>query len=152
MGGWVPVYRRHLADVARGTETLRSHGRIGIWTGEWGQRLRCPGSNPGLRIPSKFPPAMYQATWNGTVIAASDQTQEVDGNIYFPLDAVEPHCIEDSDTTSVCPWKGTANYYHVVVDGERNPDAGWMYRSTKPKAKHIEGHVAFWKGVQVSKA
>jgi uncharacterized protein (DUF427 family) len=93
---------------------------------------------------------MHQATFNGTIVAASDKTVEVEGNIYFPLESVEQKCLEKSNTTTVCGWKGTANYYHVVVEGERCEDGAWTYLDPKPEAADIKGYVAFWKNVSVS--
>ena len=91
-----------------------------------------------------------KAIWNGTVIAESDDTEVVEGNHYFPAAAINKEYFAESDTTSVCPWKGTANYYSVVVGEETNRDAAWYYVSPKPEAKNIEGHIAFWKGVEVT--
>jgi uncharacterized protein (DUF427 family) len=93
---------------------------------------------------------MATATWNGTVIAESDDTVVVEGNHYFPLDAVTDGVLVDSDHTSVCPWKGTARYYSVQVDGEVNRDAAWYYPEPKDAAAAITGRVAFWKGVTVT--
>jgi uncharacterized protein (DUF427 family) len=90
-----------------------------------------------------------KAIWKDTVIAESDDTVVVEGNHYFPPDSVSQALVQDSDTTSVCPWKGTASYYSVVVDGETNPDAAWYYPEPKDAANNILGRVAFWKGVQV---
>ena len=90
-----------------------------------------------------------KAIWNGTVLAESDRTEVVEGNQYFPPDAVQKQYFKPSDTHSVCPWKGTASYYTVEVNGERNPDAAWYYPQAKDEAKNIEGYVAFWKGVEV---
>ena len=90
-----------------------------------------------------------QAKWNGTVIAESDDTVVVEGNHYFPRESINAACFKDSDTTSVCPWKGTASYLNVVVDDQVNADAAWYYPSAKDAAKEIEGRVAFWKGVVV---
>ena len=90
-----------------------------------------------------------KAIWKDTVIAESDDTVVVEGNHYFPPDSVSQPLVQDSDTTSVCPWKGTASYYSVVVDGETNPDAAWYYPEPKDAANNILGRVAFWKGVQV---
>jgi uncharacterized protein (DUF427 family) len=94
---------------------------------------------------------MPKATWNGAVLAEADaaKVQIVEGNVYFPPGAVNRSLLKDSRTHSVCPWKGTASYYDVVVDGKANKDAAWYYPETKDAAKHIKGHVAFWKGVQV---
>lgn len=92
---------------------------------------------------------MARAIWNGAVVAESDRYETVDGNIYFPPDAIKSDYFADSDTTSVCPWKGTAHYYDVVVAGERNADAAWYYPATKEAANNITGHVAFWRGVTV---
>ncbi|MCB1002012.1 MAG: DUF427 domain-containing protein [Acidimicrobiales bacterium] len=90
-----------------------------------------------------------RAMWNGAVIAESDDTVVVEGNHYFPRSAVVDGYVEDSATTSVCPWKGTANYLTLSVEGQRNVDAAWYYATPKPAAAEIEGRVAFWRGVQV---
>lgn len=92
---------------------------------------------------------MVEAKWNGSVIAASDDTVVVEGNHYFPRDTVNDAYLEDSTRTSGCPWKGTAHYHHVVVDGERNEDAAWYYPNPKAAAADIEGRIAFWRGVEV---
>ena len=93
---------------------------------------------------------MVQATWNGTVIARSDDTVVVEGNHYFPADAVTDGVLKPSDTKSTCPWKGTAGYHSVVVDGQENRDAAWYYPEPKDAAKEIKGRIAFWKGVTVA--
>ncbi len=90
-----------------------------------------------------------KAIWNGTVIADSDDTVVVEGNHYFPLSSVNEDYLVSSDTTSVCPWKGTANYYSLSVDGTDNRDAAWYYAQPKDAAREITGRVAFWRGVQV---
>lgn len=92
---------------------------------------------------------MVRATWNGVVLAESDDTIVVEGNHYFPAEAVRDEYFVPSSTTTVCGWKGTANYRTVVVDGEENPDAAWFYADPKEAASEIAGRVAFWKGVQV---
>lgn len=91
-----------------------------------------------------------KAIWKDTVIAESDQTVVVEGNHYFPHAAIKVEHFQPSDTHSVCPWKGTASYYNVVVNGEVNKDAAWFYPQTKDAAKNVENYVAFWKGVKVS--
>lgn len=91
-----------------------------------------------------------RATWNGTVLAESDDTVVVEGNHYFPIESLHKDQFVDSPTTSVCPWKGTASYYTVNVDGQQNRDAAWYYPAPKDAAKEIAGRVAFWKGVQVA--
>ncbi len=93
---------------------------------------------------------MTTATWNGSVIAKSDDTVIVEGNHYFPIGSVLPDTLVDSDTHSVCPWKGTASYYSVVVDGETLKDAAWYYPTPKDAAQEITDRVAFWKGIVVS--
>ncbi len=90
-----------------------------------------------------------RATWNGTVLAESDATVVVEGNHYFPAVDVKAEFFESSDTQTVCPWKGTASYRTVVVDGARNPDAAWYYPTPKEAAAEITDRVAFWKGVTV---
>lgn len=91
-----------------------------------------------------------KAIWNGQVIAESDATKVVEGNHYFPADSVKKEYLRDSELHSVCPWKGTASYYHVDVDGKINADAAWFYPETSVAAKKIEGYVAFWRGVEVT--
>jgi uncharacterized protein (DUF427 family) len=91
-----------------------------------------------------------KAIWKGTVLAESDRTEVVEGNQYFPPDAVQKQYFKPSDTHSVCPWKGTASYYTVEVNGAQNKDAAWYYPQASDKAKNIEGYVAFWKGVEVT--
>jgi uncharacterized protein (DUF427 family) len=91
-----------------------------------------------------------KAIWNQQVIAESDDTVVVEGNHYFPPDSVQREFLQDSATTTVCPWKGTANYYTLVVNGQSNPDAAWYYAETKPAADQVRGRIAFWKGVQIS--
>jgi len=93
---------------------------------------------------------MVEARWNGAVIARSDDTVVVEGNHYFPPEAVERALLRPSDTTSVCPWKGTAHYYSLAVDGRENRDAAWFYPETKQAADNIRGRIAFWKGVEVA--
>ncbi len=90
-----------------------------------------------------------KALWKDTVIAESDQTIVVEGNHYFPPDAIHSQYFLDSDTNTVCPWKGTASYYTVSVDGDKNVDAAWYYPEPKSAASEIKDHVAFWRGVQV---
>lgn len=92
---------------------------------------------------------MAKAIWNGVVLAESDHTEMVEGNHYFPPEAVNMAYFESSNTHTTCPWKGEASYYTLVVDGQRNPDAAWYYPQPKSAANNITGHVAFWKGVKV---
>ena len=96
---------------------------------------------------------MPTATWNGAVIAEArdDEVEIVENNVYFPLSAVKQDYLQPSDTESKCPWKGTASYYSLVVDGATNKDAVWTYRAPFEAAKQIKDHVAFWKGVTVTR-
>ncbi len=93
---------------------------------------------------------MVKATWNGAVLAESDQTHVVEGNHYFPADSIAKQYFKPSDSTTECPWKGAASYYTIDVDGKTNEDAAWYYPDPKDAAKEIKDHVAFWKGVEVS--
>jgi uncharacterized protein (DUF427 family) len=93
---------------------------------------------------------MATARWNGEVIAESDETRIVEGNHYFPADSVRTEYLRPSSTTTVCPWKGTANYHTLHVNGRENPDAAWYYAEPKEAAAEIRGHIAFWRGVEVS--
>ncbi|HEV2114105.1 MAG TPA: DUF427 domain-containing protein [Terriglobales bacterium] len=92
---------------------------------------------------------MPRALWNGKVIAETDRFETVEGNIYFPPQSVKPEFFQPSSTTTACPWKGTAHYYNVVVDGKENRDAAWYYPEPKPAAANIRDHVAFWRGIEV---
>jgi uncharacterized protein (DUF427 family) len=92
---------------------------------------------------------MPRAIWNGTVLAESDRCLVVEGNQYFPPDAIKREYVKPSETHTVCSWKGTASYYDVVVDGQVNKDAAWYYPTPKDAAAQIAGYVAFWHGVKV---
>lgn len=90
-----------------------------------------------------------KATWNGEVLAESNDTIVVEGNHYFPSDSINREYFSPSETHTICGWKGTASYYDVAVNGEVNKDAAWYYPEAKPDADNIKGYVAFWKGVVV---
>jgi uncharacterized protein (DUF427 family) len=92
---------------------------------------------------------MATASWNGTVIAESDDIVTVEGNAYFPREAVREDVLRPSDTHTFCPWKGTASYYSLEVGGQTNPDAVWFYPEPSDAARDITGRVAFWRGVEV---
>ena len=92
-----------------------------------------------------------QAIWNGEVIAESDDIINVEGNAYFPPEAIKKEFFKPSESHTLCPWKGTASYYTLEVNGEENKDAAWYYPETKELAKVIENRVAFWNGVEVVK-
>ncbi|MEM8945143.1 MAG: DUF427 domain-containing protein [Planctomycetota bacterium] len=91
-----------------------------------------------------------KATWNNAIIAESDDTVVVDGNHYFPRESLNDDYVVPSDHTTVCGWKGTAEYYSLNVDGQTNENAVWYYATPKEAAKEIAGRVAFWNGVTVS--
>lgn len=92
---------------------------------------------------------MARAIWNGAVIAESGDTVVVEGNHYFPPEAVRKEFLHPSDHHTVCPWKGTASYYDVVVNGQVNENAAWYYPTPKDAARQITGRIAFWMGVKV---
>jgi len=92
---------------------------------------------------------MPKATWNGAVLAESDQCEVVEGNQYFPPDAIRSEYFKESSRKSNCPWKGMANYYDIEVDGQINGGAAWRYPDPKPAASNIKNYVAFWRGVKV---
>jgi uncharacterized protein (DUF427 family) len=94
----------------------------------------------------------YRAIWNDVVLAESDDIVEVEGNAYFPVDSLNKEHFAASDTTTVCPWKGTASYYTVTVDGASNRDAAWYYPTPKDAAADIRDRVAFWRGVDVAQS
>ena len=90
-----------------------------------------------------------KAVWHGRVIAQSEDTVLVEGNHYFPETTLNRDLVTFSNHKTMCPWKGQANYYSLVVDGNLNPDAVWYYADPKPEAEAVRGRVAFWKGVKV---
>ncbi len=92
---------------------------------------------------------MPRASWNGVVLAESDRCEVVEGNQYFPPDSLRREHFRESAEHTVCPWKGTASYYDVVVNGDVNRGAAGYYPAPKEAAKNIEGYVAFWRGVEV---
>ncbi len=91
-----------------------------------------------------------KATWNGHVVAESDDVVKVEGNAYFPIDSLDKSVLRDSTTHSNCPWKGTASYYTLEVGGQQNKDAAWFYPEPKQAAAEVKNRVAFWKGVAIS--
>ena len=92
---------------------------------------------------------MAKAIWNGAVLAESDQTIMVEGNHYFPPDAIKREYFKSSDMHTTCSWKGLASYYNVEVEGKTNTSAAWYYPTPKDAAQEITGYIAFWKGVKV---
>jgi uncharacterized protein (DUF427 family) len=92
---------------------------------------------------------MAKAIWQGTVLAESDKTEMVEGNHYFPPASLNQAYFQQNATTTVCPWKGTANYFDIVVAGQTNAGAAWTYPNPKPAAANIKDHVAFWRGVTI---
>jgi uncharacterized protein (DUF427 family) len=92
---------------------------------------------------------MPKAIWNGAVLAESNACEVVEGNQYFPPDAINRDYFQDSGTHTTCPWKGVASYYNIVVDGQVNKDAAWYYPTPKDAATNITGYIAFWRGVKV---
>ena len=94
---------------------------------------------------------MAKAMWEGTVLAESNQTVEIEGNQYFPPEAIKREYFKPSEHQSRCPWKGLASYYNIQVNGKENRDAAWFYPEPKQAASQIKDYVAFWKGVKVEK-
>lgn len=94
---------------------------------------------------------MAKAVWNGQVIAESEKYVSLEGNVYFPKDAVKQEFLRASDHHTFCPWKGTASYYSLEVDGQTNENAAWYYPTPSDASKHIKDHIAFWKEVEVTK-
>jgi len=91
-----------------------------------------------------------KATWNGHLLAESDDTIVIENNHYFPPSSLTMAFFTNSETTSICAWKGTASYYNIIADGEENKDAAWYYPRPKDAASEIKNYVAFWRGVEVS--
>ncbi|MEQ8288179.1 MAG: DUF427 domain-containing protein [Gammaproteobacteria bacterium] len=93
---------------------------------------------------------MVRAIWNGAVLAESDETEQVEGNYYFPPQAIQKEYFTESDKTTHCHWKGDARYFNILVDGKLNENAAWYYPDPKQEAAQIKDYVAFWKDVEVS--
>jgi uncharacterized protein (DUF427 family) len=93
---------------------------------------------------------MAKAEWRGAVLAESDRTIVVEGNHYFPPESINSEYFVDSGLKTACPWKGTASYKTLVVDGKKNKNASWYYPEPRDAAAEIKDHIAFWKGVTVS--
>jgi uncharacterized protein (DUF427 family) len=91
-----------------------------------------------------------KAVWNGAVVATSDETRVVEGNHYFPPDSIDKRYFKNSKTATNCPWKGIASYYTLEVDGTRNEDAAWYYRTPREAAAEIKDYIGFWRGVEVT--
>jgi uncharacterized protein (DUF427 family) len=108
-----------------------------------GEIIEILGQDQGTR------PSMPRAIWNGKVVAEAAHCEIVEGNYYFPADSLRMEYFRPSETTTQCHWKGTANYYSLLVDGKENRDAAWVYRDPAPAAANIKGRVAFWRGVTV---
>lgn len=92
-----------------------------------------------------------RAIWNGAVLAESDNTQVVEGNHYFPPDSINWEYFQENSHHSICPWKGQASYYDLVVDGQVNRSAAWYYPTPSKAARQIRDYVAFWHGVKVQR-
>lgn len=92
-----------------------------------------------------------KAIWNGATLAESEKTLVIENNHYFPPDSINKEYFHKSDTHTTCPWKGEANYYHIVVGDQRNTDAAWYYPTPKQEAVQIKDHVAFWHGVKITR-
>lgn len=90
-----------------------------------------------------------KAIWNDTVLAESDDTKVVEGNHYFPPESIKKEYFKPTDHTTECPWKGTASYYTIEADGDKNENAAWTYPEPKEAANEIKDHIAFWKGVKI---
>lgn len=97
-----------------------------------------------------------KATWNGTVIAEAPKQDlvRIEGNWYFPPSSLHRQFFRSSDHTTTCFWKGEANYYDVVVDGQTNQFGAWYYHQPKDGSiervkRDFSDYVAFWNGIEV---
>lgn len=92
---------------------------------------------------------MVKAFYNDVLIAETNNPIELEGNYYFPSQDVKMEYLEASDYHTVCPWKGNASYYDVVVNGQTDKNSAWYYPEPSPKAQMIKGFIAFWQNVKV---
>jgi len=102
-----------------------------------------------FKVPRRV--SLMKAVWNNTVLAESEDIIKVEGNSYFPAESIKKEFFSESPNTSLCMWKGKANYYSVTVDGKTNDNCAWYYPKPSFLAKKIKGRVAFWKGVEITK-
>ncbi len=91
-----------------------------------------------------------KAIWNGKIIAESNETIKVENNYYFPENSVNKEFLRNSETHTICPWKGNASYFNIEINGTTNTDAAWYYPDPKPAAKDLKNYVAFWKGIEIT--
>lgn len=87
-----------------------------------------------------------QAIFNEMVLAQSDDIVMMDGNVYFPREAMRSDFFRASTHTTVCGWKGEARYWDVVVDGQEISNVVWSYDFPKPAAERIRERFAFYRG------
>lgn len=92
---------------------------------------------------------MMKAIWNDIVLAESEDIVSVDGNPYFPMDSIKKEYFKESDSQTLCPWKGKASYFSVTVNGKTNSDCAWYYPKPSFLAKKVKGRIAFWNGVEI---
>ncbi|KAG8838186.1 hypothetical protein FRB91_007756 [Serendipita sp. 411] len=88
---------------------------------------------------------MVKVYLNNVLVAEGENPPVVEGNYYFPPDAIKREYYTDSGTHTTCPWKGLASYYNLNVEGTNVADAAWYYPSPSNAASHIKDHVAFYK-------
>ena len=91
-----------------------------------------------------------KAIWNNTVIAESEDIVTVEGNHYFPINSIKKEFFKESTTKTLCPWKGSANYFSIEIDGKINADCAWYYPKPSFLAKKIKDRIAFWNGVEIN--
>ncbi|KAF1927538.1 DUF427-domain-containing protein [Didymella exigua CBS 183.55] len=63
---------------------------------------------------------------------------------YLPPTSVKWECLRLSDTKTLCPYKGQANYYDVIVNGKEYRDLVWYYRYPTSESTPIAGYMCFY--------
>jgi uncharacterized protein (DUF427 family) len=63
---------------------------------------------------------------------------------YLPLGAVDQSVLRKSDLVTKCPYKGEAEYYHVVIDGKEHKNIVWYYRLPTHESAAVAGQVCFY--------
>jgi uncharacterized protein (DUF427 family) len=137
---------QELTGILQLWQNIRWRGTIS--NRDWNKSMDWQGM-PAIFSSQTEGKGMAKAVWNNQVLAESNKTVVVEGNHYFPPDAVKTEYFQPSETHTVCSWKGVASYYDVVVDGQVNRDAAWYYPNANNAAQHVKGYVAFWHGVKV---
>jgi uncharacterized protein (DUF427 family) len=105
--------------------------------------------HPKHRIQTQRLKERMSVTANGEVIAESNDVLRVDedgspARYYFPQSDVKMEKLQPSDTSSQCPFKGTARYFNVASSAGVLRDAVWSYEQPYDEHRDLRGRLAFY--------